>query len=100
MTTGFDTIEYLHSGPPDPRVPVACNTCVPADVLRTIAELAHDCANGVGETIPSPGGIAGCLLASMLVCAMEQVGEHSEVIRARILASILMGLAEEGDFIP
>jgi hypothetical protein len=36
----------------------------------------------------------------MLVCAMEQVGEHSEVIRARILASILMGLAEEGDFIP
>jgi hypothetical protein len=101
----YNADEYRIVGTSDPRVPDRLEDRVPRRVLVTISEMAHDVSLGKSENGAMPGGSAGIALHGMLWKALIDAGEDrhpgpGKESAARTLASLLMGLAEDGDFVP
>jgi hypothetical protein len=82
----------------DKRLPDCWNS-VPQRTMRYVARtLANFSGRGPRPALPS--GWAGHMLHGMLWCGARDGGEKTRVAKSRVIASMLMGLAEDGDWTP
>ena len=84
----------------DPDLPLWCHEEVKPSVMRHIA---HRCVSKAGDTFTKvnfPAGIASSVLHGMCWAALRDDSVDGEEAQREVMASMLMGLSEEGAFRP
>lgn len=84
----------------DPKLEGLDWDTMPASVLRYIARKYSEFSDGSLEMGTFPTTYAANRLREVLIFCLRQTGQKAKRTQARIAASMLMGLAEEGDWTP